>query len=144
MAVSFDQQNPAHQTARRKLDGDQIAWLTTVRADGRPHSVPVWFLWHDGQLLTFSEPDTVKITNIRGNASVVMNLQATDDGGEVVILDGTAAVSGSDATAWIASVGEAYGRKYSAGLKGLGLTLEQMAVKFSAVIEITPTRLSAW
>ncbi|HEV2529631.1 MAG TPA: pyridoxamine 5'-phosphate oxidase family protein [Thermomicrobiales bacterium] len=144
MAITFDQQNPAHQTALRKLESDQIAWLTTIRSGGRPHSVPVWFLWHDGELLVFSESETVKTRNVRGNANAVMNLHATPDGGEVVILDGTAAISDRDTAGWLATVGEAYERKYAGGLWGLGLTLEQMAAQYSAVIVFTPTKLSAW
>lgn len=31
--------------AERRLREEEIAWLTTVRADGQPQSVPVWFLW---------------------------------------------------------------------------------------------------
>lgn len=34
--------------AERRLREERIAWLTTVRADGQPQSVPVWFLW-DGE-----------------------------------------------------------------------------------------------
>ena len=30
--------------AERRLHEEEIAWLTTVRPDGQPQSVPVWFL----------------------------------------------------------------------------------------------------
>ena len=31
--------------ADRRLREEKIAWLTTVRSDGQPQSVPVRFLW---------------------------------------------------------------------------------------------------
>ncbi len=30
--------------AERRLREEEIAWLTTVRSDAQPQSVPVWFL----------------------------------------------------------------------------------------------------
>jgi predicted pyridoxine 5'-phosphate oxidase superfamily flavin-nucleotide-binding protein len=37
-------------STEERLREEKIAWLTTVRADGQPQSVPVWFLW-DGEAL---------------------------------------------------------------------------------------------
>ncbi len=44
---------------RRRLDSDVIGWFTTVRADGRPHAVPVWFLWRGDRAIIMSESGTV-------------------------------------------------------------------------------------
>ncbi len=35
-------------TREARLREEVIVWLTTVRSDGQPQSVPVWFLW-DGE-----------------------------------------------------------------------------------------------
>ena len=42
--------------AERRLREEEIAWLTTVRADGQPQSVPVWFLWDGDAFLIYSQP----------------------------------------------------------------------------------------
>ncbi len=34
-----------------RLRSNEMVWLTTVRPDGRPHSVPVWFLWDGATVL---------------------------------------------------------------------------------------------
>ncbi len=47
-------------TAER-LTAEPVIWLGTVRPDGRPHHVPVWFAWHDPLVLIFSMPDTAKV-----------------------------------------------------------------------------------
>jgi hypothetical protein len=39
----------AHIDAR--LRHEPIIWLSSVRPDGRPHLVPIWFLW-DGAVLS--------------------------------------------------------------------------------------------
>jgi predicted pyridoxine 5'-phosphate oxidase superfamily flavin-nucleotide-binding protein len=39
-----------------RLRANLMAWLTTVRADGRPDSVPVWFLLRDDEtILMYSQ-----------------------------------------------------------------------------------------
>lgn len=30
---------------QKRLREEEIAWITTVRRDGQPQPVPVWFLW---------------------------------------------------------------------------------------------------
>lgn len=40
-----------------RLGGDQTVWIGTVREDGQPHLVPVWFLWEGETALIFSTPD---------------------------------------------------------------------------------------
>ena len=140
----FDQQQPAHQKALAKLAGDQIAWLGSIRPDGRPHNVPVWFLWHEDQAIVFSETKTQKIRNLRHDSHVVLTLESGGDGSDVVILDGTATISDDDTTRWLARIGDAYGTKYAGGLAGLGMDLASMASKFDHVIVITPSKLTAW
>jgi hypothetical protein len=39
-----------------------MAWLTTVRPDGQPDSVPVWFLVRDDEtILVDSQPKKIKL-----------------------------------------------------------------------------------
>jgi len=81
-----------------RLCSDEMVWLSTVRPDGRPHSIPVWFLWESATLLIFSQPNTQKIRNLRKNPSVTLALDDTKKG--VVILEGKAELLGQgDASA---------------------------------------------
>ena len=60
-------------------------WITTTRADGRPHAMPVWGLWLDGALWFSSDPDSVKGRNLAARPDAVVHLESGD---EVCILDG--------------------------------------------------------
>lgn len=42
---------------RRLREEEEVAWLTTVRADGQPQSVPAWFLWDGETFIVYSRPD---------------------------------------------------------------------------------------
>ena len=43
-----------------RLRSNEMIWLVTVRRDGRPHSIPVWFLWESATLLIFSKRNAQK------------------------------------------------------------------------------------
>ncbi len=53
------------------LDEAKIMVLASVRPDGRPHAVPIWFVWHDGVLYFGTDVDTVKVHNIAERPEVV-------------------------------------------------------------------------
>ena len=44
------------QHAEQRLRSNSIGWLTAVGSDGRPYTVPVWFLWDGNTVLIFSQP----------------------------------------------------------------------------------------
>jgi PPOX class probable F420-dependent enzyme len=54
----------------QRLLTEPIIWLGTVRPDGRPHNVPVWFAWQDPTILIFSEPKAAKVRNMQRSAAV--------------------------------------------------------------------------
>ena len=62
-------------------------WVTTVRADGRPHATPVWGLWIEGALWFSTDPASVKGRNLARSPEVVVHLESGD---EVCILEGAA------------------------------------------------------
>jgi PPOX class probable F420-dependent enzyme len=141
----LDAADPRHTEVLDRLAADQIGWLTTVRADGSPHAVPVWFLWHDGRLLVMSEPRTVKVTNVRRGSPALLHLHTNDhDGNGVVVLSGPAVISDRTATQWLPEIGEAYTAKYAEAMVTYGMGLAPIAERFHVVIELEPTALQAW
>ena len=95
-----------------------ILWLASVRADGRPHLAPVWFLWEGEAILIFSKPEQQKIRNIRQNPAVTLALDTADDGEDVLVLEGVAAlVDDPDLTTAL----PAYASKYCRTAGGDGM-----------------------
>ena len=78
------------QHAEQRLRSNIIAWMTTVGSDGRPYTVPIWFLWEGNTLLIFSQPQKQKIRNLRKNKRVTLALDDSKEGEDVVIVEGTA------------------------------------------------------
>ncbi len=125
----------------RRLREDKIGWLTTVGADGTPQPSPIWFLWDGETALIFSKPDAPKVRNIRARPRASLNLHSDASGGDIVILTGEATIDAAEPPAEHLS---AYLEKYREGIKGLGMTWEQMAAEYSAVIRFKPAKLRGY
>jgi PPOX class probable F420-dependent enzyme len=88
----LDTSTGAGARAEVRLREELIIWLTTVRSDGRPQSVPVWFLWGVETFLIYSQPGRHKLKNIGSNPRVGVHLNSSANGGDVVRIEGAAEV----------------------------------------------------
>jgi len=70
---------------RARLAGAMHYWLATVRADGRPHVVPLDGIWLDDEWFFGGSAETVKQRNLTANATAVMHLE---DAEHAVIVEG--------------------------------------------------------
>src|SRR3712207_6674791 len=77
----------ASQPAAKRVDEARNVWMATVRPDGRPHLVPVWFVVEDGRWYICTAPGSVKARNLGQNPRVAL---ALEDGDHPVIVEGEA------------------------------------------------------
>ena len=134
----LDLSNPKQAYVDERLRTNLIIWLGSVRPDGRPHLVYVFFLWDGQHILIFSEPSSQKIRNVRHNPYVTLGLDETKGGEDMVILEGRAQVLDDPA---VNTTLPAFVAKYDALLKAkASLSAEAMGAIFSQALRITPTR----
>jgi hypothetical protein len=88
-------------------------WVATARADGRPHLMPVWAVWHDGALWFSTGGESRKARNLalRAECSV-----GAERGPDSVIVEGAAVRL--DAVKAPVHVGRLYTAKYRDGFPG--------------------------
>ena len=127
--------------ADRRLREEGIIWLTTVRSDGQPQSVPVWFLWDGETFLIYSQPGRQKLKNIGRNPRVGLHLNSNARGGDVVRVEGTAEVAENVPPA--TDVGE-YVEKYRESIARIGFDPDSFAWTYSVALRVTPTRWQVW
>jgi general stress protein 26 len=73
------------------LETAELFWLTTVRADGRPHVTPLVAAWGEGALHFHTGVDEQKYLNLQANPHVVLTTGcATWDRGLDVVVEGPA------------------------------------------------------
>ena len=69
----------------------EIFWISTVRADGRPHVTPLVAVWLDDALHFSTGPEEQKARNLGGNRRVALTTGANDwQGGLDVVVEGDA------------------------------------------------------
>src|SRR5688572_8068208 len=71
------------------LRASRSIWISTTRPDGRPHAVPLWFIWDDHKVYFISARDLQKSKNLAHQSWTVVHL---GDGDDVVILQGPAQI----------------------------------------------------
>ena len=124
-----------------RLRADLIAWLATVRPDGRPHNVPVGFWWDGESVLIFSEPETQEVRNLRRSPHVVLALDTADQGEDVVLAEGVAGLVDRPSAELMPA---GFGAKYAALFARLGSDPAAMAARYTQPIRVRPTRFVAW
>lgn len=123
-----------------RLSAELVIWLGTVGPDGRPHNVPVWFVWHDPAVLIFSMPKTAKARNLRRSPLVSLALDSADGGQDIVLAEGQADLA-ADATQLHLLAGK-FPDKYAQALRST--PFEQWRSTFSQPLLIHVERIIAW
>ena len=136
-----DTAKPQNAHVEERLQTEPIVWLSSVRPDGRPHLVPVWYYWDGSTVLIFSQPNNQKIRNLRHNSNVMLALEAKDGGDDVVMFEGKAELLQQPSSQVLPT---GYEQKYTEGFKNIGMTKEQMLASYSQPIRITPTKFISW
>jgi PPOX class probable F420-dependent enzyme len=123
--------------ANRRLQDEEVIWLTTVTPAGVPQPNPIWFYWDGESVILYSQPNSFRIRNIQNNPNVTLNLQGADAlGNNVVVIQGEAQLNHKYEKPHLE-----YERKYIKYLPEMNMTSEQLAAEFSVEITIKPTRL---
>ena len=141
MTFTLDTSTELGKRAKHLLETGYVAWLTTVDGDGRPFPSPVWFLYDDGTVLIYSQPNKPKLRNIESNAAVALNFDTEANGNRVVIFEGAALI---DESSKAVSDHDAYLAKYHDGILALGLTDESVSKDFSVAIRVVLQKLRGW
>lgn len=135
--MPVEDHTPDQEQTEARLQSDLMAWLATVRPDGRPHVVPVWFLWEGDTILILSKPGNQKIKNISNNPHVTIALDDSKTGSEPVVCDGIATLLPEPS---VAMLPPAYEEKYRGLLEQMEWPADDMIKEFSQPIRIRITR----
>lgn len=133
----FDPADAEGAHALERLASERMAWLTTVTAEGQPQTMPIWFLWLDGELLVYGDYRARRNANLAGNPRVSLHLPDDGSGSDIVVIEGLARIDPDypqvpDNPAYLAKYGDWIDRYVGGPSK--------MAHTYNLPILITPSR----
>lgn len=129
--------SPYGERVEGRLRDEIVGWLTTVSRDGTPRPSPVWFLWDGESILIYSRDGTARTRNLARSAACAFNFDSDGTGGDIVVLEGTAAVSNDPPSTEV----EAYQSKYREHIARIGHDPDSFAEAYPVPIRFTPRRL---
>ena len=115
---------------RGRLRDEQNIWLATTRPDGRPHLVPIWFVFADDCFYVCTTSGSVKVRNVRANAKAAVALES---GTSPLMAEGTARVVSRPFPPTVAAE---FLRKFDWELDS--------EPEYDTLIEVAPTRWLRW
>jgi PPOX class probable F420-dependent enzyme len=126
---------------RRFLEEEPVVWLSTVRPDGTPHIIPVWFFWDGDALLVFSKPEAQKVHNLRAQPSVMLGIGDPEADFDIGLIEGRAELLDRPTAEVLPA---AHVAKYRSRMAGIRLTVDEYAATYSQVIRIVPDHYLGW
>jgi PPOX class probable F420-dependent enzyme len=99
------------------LSGANLARLAYVGLGGRPHVVPIWFEYIDGEIIMMTGPKADKVRAIEANGAVALTIDSSTPPYHVLLVEGDATVERTDGmapeyprivTRYLAGAAEAY------------------------------------
>ena len=122
------------------LQGTRTGKLATVRRDGRPHVVPIWFVLDGDDVVLTTGADTVKGRNIRRDPRVCLCVDDEDPPYAYVMVEGEAQISEDpdELLSWATRLGHRYMGADRAEEFG-----RRNAVEGELLVRIRPTKILA-
>ncbi len=120
------------------LTGTRTGKLATVRADGRPHVVPIWFIL-DGDTLVFNTGEaTVKGKNLRRTGQACVSVDDENPPYSFMLVDGTVTISDDldEMKQWATKIAARYMGDARAEAYGA-----RNAVRGELLVRLTPTKI---
>jgi nitroimidazol reductase NimA-like FMN-containing flavoprotein (pyridoxamine 5'-phosphate oxidase superfamily) len=118
------------QEARKRLQHEPNIWLASSRPDGKPHLVPIWFIWNRGRFYLCIESRSVKAHNVRNDRRVSL---ALEDGSNPVICEGEATTVPPP---WPSEIIRAFSKKYDWDISPTD--------QYDQLIRVEPQRWLRW
>jgi nitroimidazol reductase NimA-like FMN-containing flavoprotein (pyridoxamine 5'-phosphate oxidase superfamily) len=101
-------------TAEEHLTSAEIYWLSTVRADGRPHVTPLIAVWFQNALWFCTGPGEQKAVNLRANPRCAITTGSSSiAAGLDLVVEGQAEPAQDETI--LRTLAERYTAKYGAG-----------------------------
>jgi PPOX class probable F420-dependent enzyme len=121
------------------LAQEEVAWIASVRPDGRPHLVPLWFCWDGDAIVVFSKADAQKVRNLARDPRAMVAVGEAGADMRIGLLEAIAEFGQPPL-----GLPDTFVDKYRDRLTHLGLSVQRFAETYPLPIRLRPTRWLDW
>jgi PPOX class probable F420-dependent enzyme len=115
--------------------------IATLRRDGSPHLVPVWFGWESGAVRIWTTETRVWVRNLLRDPRVAFSVQTFDEPYPAVMMRGGATVATADDAATV-EMARAISRRYLAPEDVEGYVARWSELR--TIVTIVPDHIVSW
>jgi PPOX class probable F420-dependent enzyme len=125
---------------RRRLEDEQVIWLTTLTSAGAPQPNPVWFVFEPDteSLLIYNDNNARRLAHVATHPRAAAHFNTDAAGDDVVVFTG-ALERAYDAPG--PNRNEAYVAKYATAIERIGMDSAQFAQKYSVPLRLRIARV---
>ncbi len=120
------------------LERPLVAVMVTLRADGSPHAIPIWYEYADGEFLIFTSGRSQRVKNLERHNRAAITISTHDEPYMYVSAEGPVAVTSEG----VAETGLSIARRY------MGDNAQQFLAdvydEHSVILRLTPERVLTW
>ena len=121
------------------LEREAVVWLSTIRPDGSPHLVPLWFVWDGRAIHARSKPDAQKVQNLQANPKAMVAIGRPGASFDVELFEAIAELPRqTDA------LPGSFRSKYDDLATAAGVAMAQFGAVYRQPIVLHPTRWLGW
>ena len=113
-----------------RLLKERNVWIATTRSNGKPHLVPIWFVWVRERFYICTAENSVKVKNLRHSAQASV---ALENGDAPVVAEGAVQLLERPFAEDIAAL---FQQKYQWDISADN--------QYSLLIEVTPIKWLSW
>jgi PPOX class probable F420-dependent enzyme len=115
--------------------------IATLRRDGSPHVVPVWFRWNAGAVSLWTTETRVWVRNLMRDPRVAFSVQTFDAPYPAVMMRGHVTIATADDAATVEEA-RAITRRYIAPEEVEGYVAEWTDLR--TIVRVIPDRIVSW
>lgn len=120
------------------LERPLVAVFVTLRANGAPHAIPIWYEYRDGEFLVFTSSTFQRVKNLERDSRAAITIATHDEPYMYVSAEGPVRITNDG----VEETGLSIARRYM-GERG-DQFLEDVHDKDSVLLRLTPERILTW
>lgn len=120
------------------LERPLVAVMVTLRADGSPHAIPVWYEYRDGEFLVFTSETFVRVKNLRRDSRAAITVSNHEAPYMYVSAEGPVSITAEG----VAETGLSIARRYMG--EDAQQFLDDVYDEHSVLLRLRPERMLTW